>query len=107
MPPSRRCRKTSRGAVAQPEAASVLPGIPAGSAPLTELKIVERITQATDRALDYLESKQSKRGEGAGSWSKNMAINAVAMLALMSKGHVPVAASMGTRLSASRFNRVC
>src|SRR5262249_39422382 len=61
----------------------------AGATPLTELKVVERVTQATDKALDYLESKQSKTGEGAGSWSTNMAINAVAMLAYLSNGHVP------------------
>jgi hypothetical protein len=59
---------------------------------------VERVTQATDKALDYLESKQSKSGEAAGSWSGNMAINAVAMLAFMSKGHVPGRGKYGDTL---------
>jgi hypothetical protein len=59
------------------------------SAPVTELKIVERVTTATDKALDYLEQKQSKAGESAGSWSSNMAMNGVAVLAFLSKGHVP------------------
>ena len=68
-------------------------GQPAGrsatAAPLTELKVIERVTTATDRALDYLEEKQIKEGQQAGSWSTNQAFNALAMLAFMSKGHVP------------------
>lgn len=59
------------------------------AAPLTELKVIERVTAATDRALDYLEQKQIKDGPEAGSWNTNQAFNALAMLAFMSKGHVP------------------
>jgi Prenyltransferase and squalene oxidase repeat len=59
------------------------------AAPLTELKVIERVTAATDRALDYLEQKQVKTGDATGSWSTNQAFNALAMLAFMSKGHVP------------------
>ena len=64
-------------------------GPSATAAPLTELKVIERVTTATDRALDYLEQKQIKEGPEAGSWSPNQAFNALAMLAFMSKGHVP------------------
>jgi hypothetical protein len=74
----------SRGQDAKPPAA------PATTAePLTEARVVERVTRATDKALDYLESKQIKEGTDAGSWSTNQAFNAVAMLAFMSKGHTP------------------
>ncbi|MGH7174674.1 MAG: prenyltransferase/squalene oxidase repeat-containing protein [Gemmataceae bacterium] len=67
------------------------PAVPTqqSAAPLTELKVIERVTTATDRALDYLEQKQIKDGAEAGSWSTNQALNALAMLAFMSKGHVP------------------
>jgi hypothetical protein len=65
-------------------------GAPATTAePLTEARVVERVTRATDKALDYLESKQIKDGAEAGSWSTNQAFNAVAMLAFLSKGHTP------------------
>jgi hypothetical protein len=77
--------------MAQPTSSpAVAPAGPsATAAPLTELKVIERVTTATDRALDYLEQKQIKEGPEAGSWSPNQAFNALAMLAFMSKGHVP------------------
>ena len=62
----------------------------ATAAPLTELKVIERVTTATDRALDYLEQKQIKDGPETGSWHTNQAFNALAMLAFMSNGHAPV-----------------
>jgi hypothetical protein len=71
---------------AQPAAREAKAG---SAAPLTELKVIERVTTATDRALDYLEQKQVKQGPEAGSWNPNQAFNALAMLAFMSKGHVP------------------
>lgn len=60
------------------------------AAPLSEIKIIERVTAATDKALDYMESKQL-RGQDAenGSWGPNQAINALAVLAYLSRGHVP------------------
>ncbi len=57
--------------------------------PRTEMTIIEDVTKATDLALDYLERKQIKQGPEAGSWSSNQAINALAMLAFLSSGHVP------------------
>ncbi len=61
----------------------------ADAAPLTETRVIERVTAATDKALDYLESKQIKQGDNAGAWGTNQAFNALAMLAFMSSGHTP------------------
>jgi hypothetical protein len=49
------------------------------------LKIVERVTAATDKAMDYLRSKQRPDG----GWQNNHAVNALAILAFMGRGHVP------------------
>jgi hypothetical protein len=76
---------------------AVLPFLPAQptekKGPVTavsEVRIVERVNAATDRALDYLESKQVKEGPAAGSWnSGNNAMNALSILAFLSRGHVP------------------
>ncbi len=62
---------------------------PEGSAPLTELHVIEKVRGATDKALRYLERKQEKQGANAGGWSANHAINSLAMLAFLSSGHVP------------------
>jgi hypothetical protein len=66
---------------------------PANKAPATtvnEMEIVRRVNAATDRALDYLEKKQVKEGPAAGAWrADNNAINALAILAFLSRGHVP------------------
>ncbi|HJT79036.1 MAG TPA: prenyltransferase/squalene oxidase repeat-containing protein, partial [Gemmataceae bacterium] len=62
------------------------PGTPATTAePLTEIKVVERVTAACDKALAYLASKQ--RPDGA--WHDNNAVNGLALLAFMGRGHVP------------------
>jgi hypothetical protein len=57
--------------------------------PRTEMRIIEEVTKATDGALDYLEQKQIRSGAEAGSWNPNQAINALAILAFLSSGHVP------------------
>src|SRR5208283_5801473 len=53
--------------------------------PLTELKVVERVRAATTRGLNYLQSKQNPNG----SWHQNNAVNALALLAFMGRGHTP------------------
>jgi hypothetical protein len=55
------------------------------AAPLTEIKVVERVTAATDRALEYLASQQRPDG----GWHNNHAVNALALLAFLGRGHVP------------------
>jgi len=52
---------------------------------LTETRVIERVTVAVDRSLEYLASKQ--RPDGA--WDGNNAPNALALLAFMGRGHVP------------------
>ena len=53
--------------------------------PQTELRIVERATGSIDRGLEYLVSKQ----KADGSWHNNNAVNALAILAMLGRGHVP------------------
>jgi hypothetical protein len=62
---------------------------PASAAPLTEMHVVGRVTAAVDRALVYLEDKQVKKGAQAGGWHTNHAVNALALLSFMGRGHVP------------------
>jgi hypothetical protein len=61
------------------------PVAPASSEPLTETAVVERVTAAVDRSLQYLADKQNADG----SWTDNQAPNALTMLAFMGRGHVP------------------
>ena len=53
--------------------------------PLAEMKVVGRVTAAADRALEYLAAKQKPDG----SWHTNQAVNGLALLAFMGRGHVP------------------
>jgi len=58
---------------------------PNSVAPLTEMKIVERVHASIDRALEYLAAKQRPDG----GWENNHAVNGLAILAFMGRGHVP------------------
>ena len=74
----------------QPSSSKAPEGRADGAAPLSEVQVVKRVNAATDRSLDYLEKKQIKEGAAAGAWrSDNNAINALAVLAFLSRGHVP------------------
>jgi hypothetical protein len=66
------------------DARAQAPPAPAAD-PLTEIKVVERVTTAVDRALVYLAAKQKSNG----SWHDNNAVNALALLAFMGRGHTP------------------
>ena len=57
----------------------------AGSAPLTEIKVVQRVTVGVDKALDYMASKQRPDG----GWHDNNAVNGLALLAYMGRCHTP------------------
>jgi hypothetical protein len=52
---------------------------------VTETEIIERVRVATDRALAYIADQQQPDG----TWDGNNAPNALALLALMGRGHVP------------------
>lgn len=56
---------------------------------LTEAQVVARVTAAVDRALDYIAARQNTDGSWNSGNGRNNAINAVALLAFMGRGHVP------------------
>lgn len=58
---------------------------PTTAAPLTEQKVIERVTASVDRSLEYLASKQKPDG----SWDDCNAGNALTLLAMLGRGHVP------------------
>ncbi len=63
---------------------------PAASAdPAPEARVIERINGAVNKALAWLDKKQTKEGDNTGAWSTNQAFNALAMLAFLSSGHTP------------------
>src|SRR5262245_27759955 len=69
-----------------PEVRSQVPApAPSSVAPLTEMKIVARVNSSIDRALEYLAAKQRPDG----GWENNHAVNGLAILAFMGRGHVP------------------
>lgn len=85
-----RHRSTSRKriAVAGLTVAMAFAGMPPPSKaqdPPAEIKIVERVSASVDRGLEYLAAKQKPDG----SWHNNNAVNALAILAFLGRGHVP------------------
>ncbi len=85
-----RCRKSTRPTVVGLTVFSLLwslstPGLADDAAPLTEAQVVARVTGSIDRALEYLASKQKPDG----SWHTNNAVNGLALLAFLGRGHVP------------------
>src|SRR3569623_296509 len=54
--------------------------------PLTEKLVVEKVAASIDRAIDYLADKQPPDG---GWYRDNQAPNALAILAMLGRGHVP------------------
>jgi len=65
-------------------------GEKADSSTITEVEVIRRVNLATDRALDYLEKKQIREGPNTGAWrADNNGINGLAVLAFLSRGHVP------------------
>lgn len=52
---------------------------------LNDVRVIERVTQATERALTFLASKQSP----SGGWDDNHAVNGLCCLAFMGSGHSP------------------
>lgn len=53
--------------------------------PLTEAKVVARVTGSVDRALEYLAAQQRPDG----GWHNNHAVNGLALLAFLGRGHTP------------------
>lgn len=69
--------------VAQPKPRTAGP-LDAAS-PQSELKVVEQVNASIDRGLEYLAAKQRKDG----GWHANNAMNSLALLAFMGRGHTP------------------
>ena len=69
--------RTSRPAAAQQK--------PNVVAPQSELKLDQQVNGSIDRGLEYLASKQRKDG----GWHTNNAINSLALLSFMGRGHTP------------------
>lgn len=93
-------RKTATGLISlavllsclwlQPAARSQPPASPpTTAAPLTEARVLERVTAAIDRGLEHIASKQNGDGSWNTSGGRNNAINALALLAFMGRGHTP------------------
>src|SRR2546430_15562203 len=51
----------------------------------SELKVVQQVNTSIDRGLEYLTAHQRKDG----GWHANNAINSLALLAFMGRGHTP------------------
>ena len=97
---------TATARAQSPEPAAGKPGQepPTAAAILTETKIVERVTAAVDKSLNYLSTKQQVDG----SWANNQAVNGLAILAFLGRGHVPGRGPYRETLAkAKRFILLC
>lgn len=56
-----------------------------GADPLTDAQVIARVTRSIDRGLAYLARQQLPDG----SWHRNNAVNSVALLAFLGRGHTP------------------
>jgi hypothetical protein len=72
------------------------------AAPLTESKVVERVTVALDRSIKYIAGKQNPDG----SWHTAQAANAVAMLSMLGRGHVPGRGPYSEKLELGKRNLI-
>ncbi|MGE0608205.1 MAG: prenyltransferase/squalene oxidase repeat-containing protein [Pirellulales bacterium] len=71
-----------------PSAALAQPAKPISNdeaAPLSETVVIERVTTALDKSMEYLRSKQRPDG----GWWENNAINGIALMSFMGRGHTP------------------
>lgn len=53
--------------------------------PLTDRQVIERVSGSIDRGLNYLRAQQLSDG----GWQRNSAVNGLATLAILGRGHVP------------------
>jgi len=58
---------------------------PNTAAPQSEQRVVEQVNASIDRGLEFLAAKQRRDG----GWHSNNAINSLALLAFMGRGHTP------------------
>lgn len=58
-------------------------------APAREERDLMRVEAAVDRGLEYLLRKQHSDGSWPSAWGKNNGINAICLLSVMGRGHVP------------------
>jgi hypothetical protein len=77
-------------------------GKAATAAPLTESKVVERVTVALDRSIKYIADKQNPDG----SWHTGQAVNAVAILSMLGRGHVPGRGPYSEKLELGKRNLI-
>ena len=59
------------------------------AAPLDEEAILKRVTAAIDRGIFYIAKMQNPDGSWSCGYGRNNAINGLALLAMMGRGHVP------------------
>lgn len=56
---------------------------------MSEERELVRVEAAVDRGLEYLLRKQNPDGSWPSAWGRNNGVNAICLLAIMGRGHVP------------------